>query len=147
MLLTLVELRSSDWGRVSAAAASSNATPDNDPNYFMVGIHPRLVLVLIQHLPVCLCFYSNFSFPRSEWTYVLHRRRYSVYSSGPWWVCGKTPRETAATTLFTYWHQLRGSASPFKCLSFSGKHLLSSSYQLLCRQLHSLVLDTEIWFC
>ncbi|XP_013867216.1 polyadenylate-binding protein-interacting protein 1 [Austrofundulus limnaeus] len=35
MLLTLVELRSSDWGRVSAAAASSNATPDNDPNYFM----------------------------------------------------------------------------------------------------------------
>ncbi|XP_017267731.1 polyadenylate-binding protein-interacting protein 1 [Kryptolebias marmoratus] len=35
MLLKLVELRSSDWGRVSAAAASSNATPDNDPNYFM----------------------------------------------------------------------------------------------------------------
>ncbi|XP_068422810.1 polyadenylate-binding protein-interacting protein 1 [Clinocottus analis] len=35
MLLKLVELRSSDWGRVRAAAASSNATPDNDPNYFM----------------------------------------------------------------------------------------------------------------
>uniref|UniRef100_A0A3P9NZ08 Polyadenylate-binding protein-interacting protein 1 n=1 Tax=Poecilia reticulata TaxID=8081 RepID=A0A3P9NZ08_POERE len=35
MLLKLVELRSSDWGRVSAAAAASNATPDNDPNYFM----------------------------------------------------------------------------------------------------------------
>ncbi|XP_061754038.1 polyadenylate-binding protein-interacting protein 1 [Nerophis ophidion] len=34
MLLKLVELRSSDWGRV-CAAASSNATPDNDPNYFM----------------------------------------------------------------------------------------------------------------
>ncbi|KAF7659150.1 hypothetical protein LDENG_00002440 [Lucifuga dentata] len=34
MLLKLVELRSSDWGRVSAAAAS-NATPENDPNYFM----------------------------------------------------------------------------------------------------------------
>ncbi|XP_075994722.1 polyadenylate-binding protein-interacting protein 1 isoform X2 [Genypterus blacodes] len=34
MLLKLVELRSSDWGRVSAAAAC-NATPDNDPNYFM----------------------------------------------------------------------------------------------------------------
>ncbi|KAM7415873.1 hypothetical protein PAMA_018099 [Pampus argenteus] len=34
MLLKLVELRSSDWGRVRAAAAS-NATPDNDPNYFM----------------------------------------------------------------------------------------------------------------
>lgn len=35
MLLKLVELRSSDWGRVRAAAAASNATPDNDPNYFM----------------------------------------------------------------------------------------------------------------
>ncbi|XP_051923196.1 polyadenylate-binding protein-interacting protein 1 isoform X1 [Hippocampus zosterae] len=34
MLLKLVELRSSDWGRVCATAAS-NATPDNDPNYFM----------------------------------------------------------------------------------------------------------------
>ncbi|XP_054630742.1 polyadenylate-binding protein-interacting protein 1 [Dunckerocampus dactyliophorus] len=34
MLLKLVELRSSDWGRVCAAVAS-NATPDNDPNYFM----------------------------------------------------------------------------------------------------------------
>ncbi|XP_057688784.1 polyadenylate-binding protein-interacting protein 1 [Corythoichthys intestinalis] len=34
MLLKLVELRSSDWGRVCTAAAS-NATPDNDPNYFM----------------------------------------------------------------------------------------------------------------
>ncbi|CAG5924779.1 unnamed protein product [Menidia menidia] len=35
MLLKLVELRSSDWGRVHAAAAASSATPDNDPNYFM----------------------------------------------------------------------------------------------------------------
>lgn len=35
MLLKLVELRSSDWGRVCVAAAASNATPDNDPNYFM----------------------------------------------------------------------------------------------------------------
>ncbi|XP_015238106.1 PREDICTED: polyadenylate-binding protein-interacting protein 1 [Cyprinodon variegatus] len=35
MLLKLVELRSSDWGRVCSAAATSNATPDNDPNYFM----------------------------------------------------------------------------------------------------------------
>ncbi|KAJ8338769.1 hypothetical protein SKAU_G00355550 [Synaphobranchus kaupii] len=35
MLLRLVELRSSDWGRVRAASASSEATPDNDPNYFM----------------------------------------------------------------------------------------------------------------
>ncbi|KAF3695551.1 Polyadenylate-binding protein-interacting protein 1 [Channa argus] len=35
MLLKLVELRSSDWGRVCAGASASNATPDNDPNYFM----------------------------------------------------------------------------------------------------------------
>ncbi|XP_056458640.1 polyadenylate-binding protein-interacting protein 1 [Gadus chalcogrammus] len=35
MLLKLVELRSSDWGRVHAAAAANYATPDNDPNYFM----------------------------------------------------------------------------------------------------------------
>ncbi|KAK6306121.1 hypothetical protein J4Q44_G00230460 [Coregonus suidteri] len=34
MLLRLVELRSSNWGRVHAAAAA-DATPDNDPNYFM----------------------------------------------------------------------------------------------------------------
>ena len=41
MLLKLVELRSSDWGRVRAAAAASNATPDNDPNYFMVSACAR----------------------------------------------------------------------------------------------------------
>ncbi|XP_041957651.1 polyadenylate-binding protein-interacting protein 1 isoform X1 [Alosa alosa] len=35
MLLRLVELRSSNWGRVHTASASSEATPDNDPNYFM----------------------------------------------------------------------------------------------------------------
>lgn len=35
MLLKLVELRSSDWGRVKSAAAASSATPENDPNYFM----------------------------------------------------------------------------------------------------------------
>ncbi|KAJ8005924.1 hypothetical protein DPEC_G00122940 [Dallia pectoralis] len=34
MLLQLLELRSSDWGRVHSAAAAE-ATPDNDPNYFM----------------------------------------------------------------------------------------------------------------
>lgn len=50
MLLKLVELRSSDWGRVRDAAAASNATPDNDPNYFMVSVFvlyaaPRVVLV------------------------------------------------------------------------------------------------------
>ncbi|XP_062874161.1 polyadenylate-binding protein-interacting protein 1 isoform X2 [Trichomycterus rosablanca] len=35
MLLKLVELRSSNWGRVHAAAAYSEATPDTDPNYYM----------------------------------------------------------------------------------------------------------------
>ncbi|RXN22315.1 polyadenylate-binding -interacting 1-like protein [Labeo rohita] len=35
MLLKLVELRSSNWGRVHTAAVASDATPDNDPNYFM----------------------------------------------------------------------------------------------------------------
>ncbi|KAM6965732.1 polyadenylate-binding protein-interacting protein 1 [Aplochiton taeniatus] len=35
MLMKLVELRSSNWGRVLPSAAISNATPDNDPNYFM----------------------------------------------------------------------------------------------------------------
>uniref|UniRef100_A0A8C1AGY1 Polyadenylate-binding protein-interacting protein 1 n=2 Tax=Cyprinus carpio carpio TaxID=630221 RepID=A0A8C1AGY1_CYPCA len=35
MLLKLVELRSSNWGRVHTASVSSDATPDNDPNYFM----------------------------------------------------------------------------------------------------------------
>ncbi|KAK0138235.1 Polyadenylate-binding protein-interacting protein 1 [Merluccius polli] len=35
MLLSLVELRASDWGRGHAAAAANYATPDNDPNYFM----------------------------------------------------------------------------------------------------------------
>ncbi|XP_012686054.1 polyadenylate-binding protein-interacting protein 1 isoform X2 [Clupea harengus] len=35
MLLRLVELRSSNWGRVLSASASNEATPDNDPNYFM----------------------------------------------------------------------------------------------------------------
>ncbi|KAM9810835.1 polyadenylate-binding protein-interacting protein 1 [Neosynchiropus ocellatus] len=34
MLLQVVELKSSDWGRVSSSAASK-ATPYNDPNYFM----------------------------------------------------------------------------------------------------------------
>lgn len=35
MLLKLVELQSSNWGRVHTTAVSSDATPDNDPNYFM----------------------------------------------------------------------------------------------------------------
>ncbi|XP_073717147.1 polyadenylate-binding protein-interacting protein 1 [Misgurnus anguillicaudatus] len=35
MLLKLVELQSSNWGRVHTAAVSYDATPDNDPNYFM----------------------------------------------------------------------------------------------------------------
>ncbi|XP_053304056.1 polyadenylate-binding protein-interacting protein 1 isoform X2 [Spea bombifrons] len=35
MLLKLVELRSSNWGRVQAASTYKEATPENDPNYFM----------------------------------------------------------------------------------------------------------------
>ena len=35
MLLKLVELRSSNWGRVHAASTYREATPENDPNYFM----------------------------------------------------------------------------------------------------------------
>ncbi|XP_048875581.1 polyadenylate-binding protein-interacting protein 1 isoform X2 [Brienomyrus brachyistius] len=35
MLLSLLELRSSNWGRVYSGSAVVEATPDNDPNYFM----------------------------------------------------------------------------------------------------------------
>nr|XP_023664002.1 polyadenylate-binding protein-interacting protein 1 [Paramormyrops kingsleyae] len=35
MLLSLLELRSSNWGRVYSGSAAVEATPDNDPNYFM----------------------------------------------------------------------------------------------------------------
>ncbi|XP_026522254.1 polyadenylate-binding protein-interacting protein 1 isoform X1 [Notechis scutatus] len=35
MLLKLVELRSSNWGRVHIASTYREATPENDPNYFM----------------------------------------------------------------------------------------------------------------
>ncbi|TRY71439.1 hypothetical protein DNTS_011673 [Danionella cerebrum] len=35
MLLKLVELRSSNWGRVQPSAMCSDSTPENDPNYFM----------------------------------------------------------------------------------------------------------------
>ncbi|XP_078416556.1 polyadenylate-binding protein-interacting protein 1 [Cetorhinus maximus] len=35
MLLKLVELRSSNWGRVHTAATYNEATPENDPNYYM----------------------------------------------------------------------------------------------------------------
>lgn len=60
MLLKLVELRSSDWGRVRDAAAASNATPDNDPNYFMVRVGrpapprpvPPLLSLLAPHRPL-----------------------------------------------------------------------------------------------
>lgn len=45
MLLKLVELRSSNWGRVLAASVSRDATPDNDPNYFMVCILKTPALV------------------------------------------------------------------------------------------------------
>lgn len=36
MLLKLVELRSSNWGRVHISSTYREATPENDPNYFMV---------------------------------------------------------------------------------------------------------------
>lgn len=39
MLLKLVELRSSNWGRVHGTTPHAEATPENDPNYFMVRIH------------------------------------------------------------------------------------------------------------
>lgn len=61
MLLKLVELRSSDWGRVRDAAAASNATPDNDPNYFMVSI-----LILSAAPPVVVfnqVLYFDYFFP------------------------------------------------------------------------------------
>uniref|UniRef100_A0A2K5EWY3 Polyadenylate-binding protein-interacting protein 1 n=1 Tax=Aotus nancymaae TaxID=37293 RepID=A0A2K5EWY3_AOTNA len=35
MLLKLVELRSSNWGRVHATSTYREATPEDDPNYFM----------------------------------------------------------------------------------------------------------------
>ncbi|NXG03826.1 PAIP1 protein, partial [Sakesphorus luctuosus] len=35
MLLKLVELRSSNWGRVHGTTPHTEATPENDPNYFM----------------------------------------------------------------------------------------------------------------
>ncbi|KAH0627922.1 hypothetical protein JD844_008494 [Phrynosoma platyrhinos] len=35
MLLKLVELRSSNWGRVHITSTYREATPENDPNYFM----------------------------------------------------------------------------------------------------------------
>lgn len=90
MLLKLVELRSSDWGRVRAASASSNATPDNDPNYFMVSVnytmHPICLFFkfcIVYSLCISVC--HGFVFLFSEWTYILHRRWYSFYSSRPRW--------------------------------------------------------------
>ncbi|XP_058718185.1 polyadenylate-binding protein-interacting protein 1-like isoform X2 [Poecile atricapillus] len=35
MLLKVVELRSSNWGRVHESSPHTKATPENDPNYFM----------------------------------------------------------------------------------------------------------------
>jgi len=39
MLLKLVELRSSNWGRVHGTSSHTEATPENDPNYFMVRMY------------------------------------------------------------------------------------------------------------
>lgn len=50
MLLKLVELRSSDWGRVRDAVATCNATPDNDPNYFMVSVHWAILPIFLFYL-------------------------------------------------------------------------------------------------
>uniref|UniRef100_A0A4W3GUY5 Polyadenylate-binding protein-interacting protein 1 n=1 Tax=Callorhinchus milii TaxID=7868 RepID=A0A4W3GUY5_CALMI len=36
MLLKLIELQSSNWGRVHTPVTYSEATPENDPNYYMV---------------------------------------------------------------------------------------------------------------
>ncbi|KAM9251496.1 polyadenylate-binding protein-interacting protein 1-like isoform 1-T1 [Cariama cristata] len=36
MLLKLLELRSSNWGRVHGTSPHKEATPENDPNYFMI---------------------------------------------------------------------------------------------------------------
>lgn len=85
MLLKLVELRSSDWGRVRDAAAASNATPDNDPNYFMVSIFilsaaPRVVL-----FKEFLYFDDLFPFWSSEWAHILHRRWNSVHGGRSRW--------------------------------------------------------------
>lgn len=52
MLLKLVELRSSNWGRVHATSTYREATPENDPNYFMVCQH--------LHFKFCLLLGSNF---------------------------------------------------------------------------------------
>lgn len=62
MLLKLVELRSSDWGRVRDAAAASNATPDNDPNYFMVGIRIFSAVPSVTTVCVFLGFFLNLFF-------------------------------------------------------------------------------------
>lgn len=52
MLLKLVELRSSNWGRVHATSTYREATPENDPNYFMV--------CLCLHFKFCLLLGSSF---------------------------------------------------------------------------------------
>lgn len=91
MLLKLVELRSSDWGRVRDAVAVSNATPDNDPNYFMVSgarAARPLLLEFVSH-PVF--------FPLSERAHVLHGGWHRVYSSRPRWAPG--PQLTRAHLL------------------------------------------------
>lgn len=64
MLLKLVELRSSDWGRVRSAAAASNATPDNDPNYFMVSVSSTILFFFDVHsqsvfLSIMVLFFSQ----------------------------------------------------------------------------------------
>lgn len=98
MLLKLVELRSSDWGRVRDAVAASNATPDNDPNYFMVRVvraAGALLLVFVSH---------RLFFPLSEWTHLLHRGWRSFYSSRPRWDHNRPGPPVAQASSSTAWH-------------------------------------------
>eukprot|EP00075_Anas_platyrhynchos_P003078 XP_005027045.2 polyadenylate-binding protein-interacting protein 1 isoform X3 [Anas platyrhynchos] len=50
MLLKLVELRSSNWGRVHGTSSHTDATPDNDPNYFMNEQHFTLPMAFLSLL-------------------------------------------------------------------------------------------------
>lgn len=58
MLLKLVELRSSNWGRVQITSTYREATPENDPNYFMV-IDLAVFFQLGVGGWVCVCKYTK----------------------------------------------------------------------------------------
>lgn len=73
MLLKLVELRSSDWGRVRAPPAASNATPDNDPNYFMVSVNCTIPSIFLFLFFIILHFYT-LCIPVLSWFYIFPLR-------------------------------------------------------------------------